>query len=266
MCYQSGMNRILIHPAEQFENGTAEVRGDRARHMHSVLNAQPGRSLRIGLVNGPRGRGIVQRISEESVLLNCEFESHLPPRPALDLLLAMPRPKVLKRLWAQLAALGLGRIFITGAEKVEKYYFDTHILDPGFYTGRFIEGLQQAGDTLLPAVRIIRHLPSFLEKEPFPTIGTKLIADPCADRSVFQCLEPSFCAFPAPAGRPAPRQRNGRILLAVGPEGGWTPGELDLFVQHGFKLCHAGKRILRTDTVCISLLFHLNQWLACAHM
>ena len=56
----------------------------------------------------------------------------------------------MRRLWAQIAALGVGRIILTNAEKVERNYFDTHILAPETYRPLLIEGLQQARDTRLP--------------------------------------------------------------------------------------------------------------------
>ena len=148
----------------------------------------------------------------------------------------------MKRLWAQLAALGVGRIILTNAEKVERYYFDSHVLEPDFYTARLIEGLQQAGDTLLPEVKIVRQLKPFLEEEldtVFPTLGKKLLADPSGTQTVFQCLE---------------NKKPQRSCLAVGPEGGWTPYELELFAAHGFQVFNAGRRILRTDTACVALL------------
>jgi RsmE family RNA methyltransferase len=150
----------------------------------------------------------------------------------------------MKRLWAQLAALGVGRIILTNAEKVERYYFDSHVLEPDFYTARLIEGLQQAGDTILPEVRIVRQLKPFLEHETFPNIGKKLLADPSGDKNIFQCLEESGEKFPS----------IGNILIAIGPEGGWTPYELELFAAQGFQTFNAGPRILRTDTACVALL------------
>ena len=43
-------------------------------------------------------------------------------------------------------------------------------------------------------------------------------------------------------------------LLAVGPEGGWSVSELELFTVHGFSSVGLGSRILRSDTATISLL------------
>ena len=93
------------------------------------------------------------------------LEPDTPPRPAIDLLLAAPRPKVMRRLWAQIAALGVGQIILTNAEKVERNYFDTHMLAPDTYRPLLIEGLQQARDTRLPSVSIHRRFRVLIEDE-----------------------------------------------------------------------------------------------------
>lgn len=238
------MNLIMIHPEELEPAGRVRLVDSRAKHIRTILRAEPGKSLRVGLLNGPFGAGVVESTTNDEVVLSCTFEKERPPRPSVDLLLAMPRPKVLKRLWAQFTALGVGRIFIVNAEKVERYYFDTHILEPDFYNARLIEGLQQARDTHLPDVTIIKNLKSFLESEPFPTLGKKILADPSGKQSLFQCLESSDVASTQGRG----------VLLGVGPEGGWTPVELELFRAHGFGVFGMGPRILRTDTACIALI------------
>jgi len=246
------MNLILIHPHELDSAGRARLAGERADHIRNVLRATPGKALRIGLLNGPLGRGTIESTEGKEVVLFCEFEEQIPPRPAIDLLLALPRPKVMKRLWAQLAALGVGRIILTNAEKVERFYFDSHVLDPDFYTPSLTEGLQQAGDTLLPDVRIVKELKPFLEDKLngiFPEPGIRLLADPSGVRNIFQCLETGeaghFNFF---------QGLEKRMFLAVGPEGGWTPYELELFAAHGFQIFNAGSRILRSDTACVALL------------
>lgn len=242
------MNLILIHQHELGSRGRVNLTDERAEHIRHVLKAGPGKILRIGLLNGPKGCGTVESVSGKEVVLQCEFEEKIPPRPAIDLLLALPRPKVMKRLWAQIAALGVGRIILTNAEKVERFYFDSHVLEPDFYTARLIEGLQQAGDTILPEVRIIKEFKPFLEDEIdtlFPMSGKKLLADPSGEKNIFQTLEKTGAT---------------NILMAVGPEGGWTPYELELFAAHDFQVFSAGPRILRSDTACVALLSLANQF------
>ncbi len=240
------MNLIIIHPHELNPAGRVVLFDERAGHLRQVLRVEPGQTVRVGLLNGPKGSGFVEEIHDNEVVVRCEFNAQQPARPRVDLLLALPRPKVMKRLWSQLAALGVGRIILTNAEKVERFYFDSHVLEPDFYTAQLIEGLQQAGDTLLPAVRIIKELKPFLEDELnglFPRDGSRLLADPSGAHCIFQTLEvPS----------------SGKILLAVGPEGGWTSFELAQFATHGFKVFNAGSRILRTDTACVALLSALT--------
>lgn len=237
------MNLILLFPEDLGADLRVQLTDHRARHIRRVLRARPGKVLRIGLLNGPFGAGCIEAVSEERVVLRCEWEAAIPARPPVDLLLAMPRPKVLKRLWAQFAALGVGRIFITDADKVERYYFDTHILSPEFYAARLIEGLQQARDTRLPEVHIVRNIKSFLSSEAGSFEGRRLLADPSARASL-----PELLAGARPGASTA------RVAVAIGPEGGWTPAELELFAARGFEAFHMGPRILRSDTACVGLL------------
>ena len=232
------MNLILLEADELSGNGHVILRGARAEHICSVLKKEAGDEIRIGVIDGPTGTGTIQSSSAGAVALQCKLNSETPARPAVDLLLALPRPKVMKRLWAQLAALGVGRIILTNAWKVEKNYFDTHVLDSEFYRPRLIEGLQQAGDTRLPEVSIHKRFKVLIEDELdelFPD-GARLAADPRAAVPVREAL-----------GRD-------RVLVAVGPEGGWTEYEVELLKSHGFRSVGVGPRVLRTDTACVALL------------
>ena len=56
--------------------------------------------------------------------------------------------------------------------------------------------------------------------------------------------------------------RGDRVLLAVGPEGGWDePDELDSLARHGFERVTLGERTLRTDVAVVSLLAIANEHL-----
>ena len=235
------MNLVLVDPEEITPSGDAVLSGSRAEHLLKVLHAAPGHEVRIGVIDGPRGVGTVQAIAEGAVTLRCALEGDAPPRPAIDLLLALPRPKVLRRLWAQIAALGVGQIILTNAEKVERNYFDTHVLSPESYRPLLIEGLQQARDTRLPAVSIHRQFRVLVEDQLDALVGPALrvVADPSVSKALSQVV---------PAGAPQ------RLLLAIGPEGGWNAFELGLLAAHGFQPAGIGPRILRSDTACVALL------------
>ena len=231
------MNLILLEPGA-LRDGCAELSGGQARHAIDVLHVTIGQDIRLGIIDGPRGSGRVTRIGDGCVALACNLEAAPPEVPDVDLLLALPRPKVMRRLWAQLAAIGVGRIVLTNAARVERNYFDTHMLDPEVYQPLLIEGLQQAQDTRLPRVTIHRRFKPLIEDEldALCPQGTRLVADP------------------AGAGPAVWPPRPARTLLAVGPEGGWDEYELRLLGGRGFAAVSLGPRTLRTDTACIALL------------
>jgi RsmE family RNA methyltransferase len=235
------MNLVLLEERDRDDANRVTISDGRAAHLLRVLKVKPGQTVRVGLLDGPFGIGTVENAAEGGVTIQCVFDAEPPPRPRVDLLLALPRPKVMRRLWAQLAALGVGRIILTNAERVERHYFDTHVLAESCYRPLLIEGLQQARDTRLPSVSIHRQFKVLVEDDldSLSGGGVRLVADPGATASVASAL----------AARPAER-----VLLAVGPEGGWNAFELALLQAHGFQAAGMGPRALRVDTACTALL------------
>ena len=240
------MNLILCESGEVEADGVVTLTGTRAAHVRGVLGAKPGDTVRIGVVDGPKGRGEILELSEDRVVLRSELDAAVPAPPAVDLLLALPRPKVLRRLWAQLAALGVGRIVLTNASRVERHYFDTHVVEASTYRPLLVEGLQQSGDTRLPRVSIHRQFRILVEDEldAVSTDAARLVAHPGSHRSLLSVAREA-------------QQR--RVLLAIGPEGGWNDFELELLTRHGFGIVSMGPRILRTDTACVALLALLHE-------
>jgi 16S rRNA (uracil1498-N3)-methyltransferase len=235
------MNLILLEPDEIKADGMAVLSGNRARHVREVLQASPGGGIRVGVVDGPMGLAMVIEDAGE-LRLQCLLSKEIPLRPRVDVLLAMPRPKVMNRLWPVLASLGVGRILVSNAWKTERNYFDTHVLEPEHIRKGLIEGLQQARDTRLPQVSVHRQFKKLIEDElgGFGPYAARFVAHPGAD------------AFPF--ARLAALSAAARVLLAVGPEGGWTPFELELLAAHGFESVSWGPRPLRTDSACTVLL------------
>lgn len=236
------MNIVLLEQQEVRADGTVELADVRAKHLIEVLRAGVGSEIRIGVVDGPLGVGAVTQVGDGRVTLQCALSAAAPERPRVDILLAVPRPKVLRRLWAPLASLGVGRIILTNASKVERDYFDTHLIAPSGYVPLLIEGLQQARDTRVPEVSIHKQFRKLVEDEiEALSPGTRrLIAHPGATRSVRQAVG----AGPADA----------RVLVAVGPEGGWNDFERNLLASRGCVEVGLGQRPLTTTTACIALL------------
>jgi RsmE family RNA methyltransferase len=236
------VNLILVEERDLISADRVRLSDARAAHLLNVLRVVPGQAVRVGLLDGALGVGTVETARDGQVTMRCVFELEIPPRPRVDVLLALPRPKVMRRLWAQLAALGVGRITLTNAERVERHYFDTHVLTEACYRSLLIEGLQQARDTRLPAVSIHRQFRILIEDhlDGFFSEGIRLVADPSGVTSIGEAL--------------SDHRNRRRVLLAVGPEGGWNDFELSLLEAHGFHRVGLGTRTLRVDTACTALL------------
>lgn len=231
------MNLILLFPDDLAPDGTARLSGRRARHVHEVHRARAGDGLVVGLVNGPLGRGTVLAAGPEEVVLSVDLTGEPPPPSGLDLLLALPRPKVLRRVLQSAASLGAGRIVLVNARRVEKSYFDTPFLSPGEIARNLVLGLEQARDTAMPEVLVRKLFRPFVEDELeglWPRAAyARLLAHPGAPRGTHD-LDAGEAAGPA--------------VLAVGPEGGWVPFEVELLEAHGFVSFGLGPRVLRVET------------------
>ena len=240
------MNRILFEPAEN-RGGEVRLAGPRAHHVRTVLQAQPGETVRAGEIGGDRydGAEVVVSTTSECVL---RLGEPSPPllRSSWDLLLALPRPKCLRRLWPQIAALAPERVYLTAAEKVEKDYWGCTLLRPDVYRPLLVDGLAQSGDTILPDVEVHRRLKPLVE-DVLPrryAEGRRFVAHPPRDG--------------ARNAVPEAPPDGGAGIVAVGPEGGWSDYELRMFEAAGFRRVSLGPRVLRTDTAVVALLAQLS--------
>ena len=236
------MNRILFESDEIDSHGRVVLRDHRAEHIRSVLKAAPGKELKTGTVNGLCGFSQVLEVSSDSVCLEVRHTNQ-SIQPWFDLILAMPRPLVLKRLWPQLATLGAGKIILLQAARVEKFYFSSQWIDPVAVRPLLIEGAMQSGSTYLPTFQISRNFKRFMHEEldALFSESSRLLAHPGTTTAL--------STDNMDARRP---------LLAVGPEGGWKRDEIDLFVANGFSMFSLGSRVMRSDTACIALIAVMN--------
>jgi RsmE family RNA methyltransferase len=236
------MNLVLLEDNDLTGDGQAVLRGARARHIQEVHRATIGDTLRVGLLGGMLGQGVVTALADDEVALSIRL-SECPPAPlGIDLLLAMPRPKMLRRLLAAVASMGVKRLVLVNSARVEKSYFDSPLLASAAIEEELRLGLSQARDTILPQVSIEPRFRPFVEDQAdafWPAPTRRLLAHPEAERDLWGLL-------PGPTRDP--------MVLAIGPEGGWVPFEVELLEAHGFHRFTAGPRILRVDTAVPFLL------------
>ena len=243
------MNLLLFDSKELHNDNTVVLKDKRSAHIIRILGCNVGDSVRAGMINGPVGTGEVIAIVEgkvaAEVTLRFTAESGVPVQPAVDIILGLVRPIMLKKILAQAASLGVGKIFLINANRVEKSFFGASLLKKEKYRPYLVEGLEQARDTYLPQVSIHQRFRPFVE-DVIPAIARTysrmLVAHPEAGKSLKQVV----------GGK-----TGGRTLLAIGPEGGWVDFEIDRFIEQSFLPVGLGSRVLRTDTAVVALLSQL---------
>ncbi len=236
------MNIILAKQIE-ITNHTLVLTDRRAEHLVKVLRVQPGDSVRVGIINGPKGKGQVSAVKAKypfSVSLVVEFKDEPVEPKSIDLILALPRPIMLKRILSQMSALGVGEIHLVNAKRVEKSFWNSNILKDKEYQDHLLQGLEQAVDTRVPEVCIHPKFKPFMEDylpSQFENYPYKILAHPQAEHTLSSVIKTS----------------KGKVIMAVGPEGGWIDYEVEKFRQQGFFCCSMGQRILKVDTATVAL-------------
>ena len=224
------MNLIILEN-DEIKESIAEITGRRLEHILGFIKPAIGDKLKVGLLSGFIGSGTVEEISEKRIILRIELQNPPPEPLPLKLLIAMPRPKVLNRVIQSAASIGIKDIFIIRTWRVEKSYWDSPVLDEINLKNQMIAGLEQGKDTIMPTISVRRLFKPFVEDELKDIIAGSLplVAHPMSKNE-------------------APRQINNPVTLAIGPEGGFIPYEIEALEKIGFKSISLGERILRVET------------------
>ncbi len=233
------MNLLLLFEDDRVVDDEFVVTGARADHLRRVIGVEAGRQLKVGLLNESLGNAEVLEVGE-SVRLRCGWQTETPPRPHINLLLAMPRPKTLKKVLLEASAWGIDQITITQTERVEKAFFGATLLKPQNYEPVLHEGLMQGRHVYEPTITVQRSLRRWLAE---------------TDRSHQRCL----ALHPETDDDVGQlRLSSERLWVAVGPEGGFIEPEVDRLREAGFEVVHIGRSILRVETAVVSALAQLD--------
>lgn len=205
------------------------LRDHRHRHIRDVHRASVGATLRAGKLNGMMGSARIESLSNQELVLEVNLDTPPPPKLPLLVILALPRPKMLRRILRSIGELGVEQLFIINSYRVEKSFWHSPMLQPAALKAALIDGLQQARDTGLPSLELKRLFKPFIEDELATLVGNRqaLVAHPGNTSTAPRLHSPS--------------------VLAIGPEGGFIDYEIELLRQAGFTSLSFGPRILRVE-------------------
>lgn len=235
------MNLLLLEERDFISEQRVRLSGRRLQHMREIHQANPGDSLRVGLLGGLMGSGRILSLTEQQAELEVSLDQPPPPKIPLTLLLAMPRPKMFRRILQHCASLGVAQIVLLNSYRVEKSFWQTPFLQPDSIRENLLLGLEQARDTILPELHIEKRFKPFVEDRLPELLGDSL----------------GLVAHPGDYP-PCPRAVDGAVTLAIGPEGGWIAYEVDKLIEAGLQPVQLGERILRVETAVTALVARLG--------
>jgi len=225
------LNRVLFEADECQEADLLTLSDHRFQHLTRILKARLGDRIRIGMINGRAGYGEVINLTDEAVSLRLTLTECAPPRHPAMLILALPRPKMLRRVLRTCAEFGVSQIHLINSYRVEKSYWQSPLLKPDKVRSALLKGLERSGDTVLPEWHLHRRFRPFIEDCLPGLAGDRpiVMAHPTGETDL--------------RGLPS-----GDFVLMVGPEGGFVPFEIELAKQAGAQLVTLERRVLSVDT------------------
>ncbi len=234
------MNLVLLEPDDFVSDSHVVIKGRRFIHLRKVNRVKQADTLVCGLLNGRMGKGVVSAISSTRIEMQVKLDME-PPKPLpLNLVLALPRPKMLNRIIENITTLGVKKIFLINSWRVEKSFWQSPHLDDECLKKHMILGLEQSRDTILPRIYKKRFFSDFIKKD-LHRISKDTLRITAHPRAAKLC--PSCVRAP--------------VTLVIGPEGGFIEREIQGLENTGFCTYHIGSRILRVETAVNFLISRL---------
>jgi RsmE family RNA methyltransferase len=207
------MNIVLFEIDEC--NGVLKRDDYRARHIIDVLKLKIGDSFTAGIINVDRGVASISLIDDEKILYSYQKKDEGNPLYPITLLVGQVRPISMK-------------IIISGCDLTEKSYEKAKIWSELEYKQYLIDGAMQGGSSHVSEVELI----SSVKKVPLHADNLILLDNVMSSSPLSE------------------QHLTGSVLVAIGPERGFSDKEREFFLNSGFSVHSIGNRILRTETAC----------------
>ncbi|MCU4579534.1 16S rRNA (uracil(1498)-N(3))-methyltransferase [Acinetobacter gyllenbergii] len=234
------MNIVLLETEQCHSIDAWQINQARQlQHLRQHLQLNVGDTLKVGVRAGQRYLAEVVCISEHGITVRPIQTEVVPAKLPVHLILALPRPKVLRRIIMDAVTLGVERISLIHSYRVDKSYWQTPFLQQ--LNDYVTLGLEQAGDTIAPDIQLYKRFKPFVE-DVLPTL--------------ISAEQPAYVAHPY-AEQPMPYAVQQPCSVIIGPEGGFIPYEVDLLIKNGCQAMSLGNRILRTETAVSNILGRL---------
>lgn len=238
------MHRFYIPPNE-WNAGAIRLTDGEAHHARNVLRLQPGGKAVVFDGRGHEITGEIVEINAREVSLRKLHEARTPPLQCrITLGQAVPKGKNMDLIVQKAVEIGAAEIVpIISDRTVVRLDAEEVEQKRAKWQTVAVEAAKQCGQNWLPQVQAPRSLAAFFQERPrfdLQLIGS-LQSDALHLKAILREKE----------------ERPATVLMLIGPEGDFTPAELNLARSHGCRPITLGPIILRVETAaiyCLSVL------------
>ncbi|MCB1614779.1 MAG: 16S rRNA (uracil(1498)-N(3))-methyltransferase [Pseudomonadales bacterium] len=237
------MNLLLLHPRDFIDRQTVLITDYRAHHIYKYLKPKTGDKLRVGIINENIGTGIVEITEKHRCQLQISPLKQTPPPPLpVTLILALPRPLMLKRILQHATSLGVKHIVLLNTAHVEKSYWRSSDIKPNMLNEQLYLGLEQGIDTRLPELELAKDYKDFMQNRLVNIAqGNRVLLVPDTLQPILEGTD----------------DKTAHTTIVIGPERGLLDTEIDDFLDAGFEKRHLGSRTLRVETAVTAAIARL---------
>lgn len=226
--------RFYLSP-EDIQGGEAMLHGEEAHHVVHVMRMKVGERLILFDGEGREYQGVIREILKKEVAVSLHASAEEDPkRVSITVACALPRHSRIEQVIEKLTEIGVAAILPLSTERtILKIEGDREEKKLARWRRIATEAAKQSGAMRLPEISKV-----------------------CSFSEVLGCSsEYDLAILLCPEGSPLREclgaKKINKVILLVGPEGGWSERELEAATKRGWKSVSLGKNILKVDTACL---------------
>ncbi len=220
--------------ADEVSGDRAALLGEHADHLVRVLRARVGQEFDIATGQGVR-RGRITSVSDGRVDFDLGEEVSATEMSEITLLLAIYKFDRMEWAIEKCTELGVSRIVPVIARRTDSRLAAASTKRGERWQRVALQASEQSRRSAPPEISAPIKLAEALKI----AAASRIVLGESEHRTLLRdALQPDAV--------------NGGIVLAVGPEGGWTEDELQSFQQAGWIFASLGNTILRAETAAIA--------------
>ncbi len=235
---KNSVNLLIFSQSEIVDSCFFRAREYQCTHILKVLKGKTGDIINVGELNGNIGTARIEKIDESECILKVDSLELPSPSPIpLTLIVALPRPQMIKRILQTVAMMGVKQLIFFKSARVEKSFWQSPVLQESEIQKQLILGLEQGKTTYLPTVSLSKNFNFFIQNMLPELLDSK------------HCYITDFNAT-IKLGALNTTKENAVI---IGPEGGFTQNEVDVFQSLSCIPLNMGERVLKVETAVTSI-------------